>query len=88
MYENTIIGGGEITEQGEFKSAHGAFYLFIAPKSDSASNIAVLDVKLSQNKNSTDYPFVACIWNPVVLNTVNVKSEDLSNYRIFWGETL
>lgn len=88
MYENLIMSGGEITSQGSFKTDNGAFYLFITPKSESASSIAVLNVKLSRNKQNTDYPFVAGIWNPVVVNSVDVKGEDLTNYRIFWGETL
>ena len=40
MYENLIMSGGEITSQGSFKTDNGAFYLFIAPKSESASSIA------------------------------------------------
>lgn len=88
MYANMITKGGEITQQEAFKSDNGAFYLFIAPKSEDASSVAVLNVKLSQNKENTDYPFVAGIWNPVVINSVEIKSTDLQNYRIFWGETL
>lgn len=42
MYENMITYGGEITSQGAFATNSGAFYLFIAPKSESASSIAVL----------------------------------------------
>lgn len=88
MYENLIMGGGEITSQGTFKADSGAFYLFVVPKSESAASIAVLNVKLSRNKQNTDYPFVAGMWNPVVVNSVDVKSTDLQNYRIFYGETL
>lgn len=88
MYENMIVGGGEITAQGTFKADSGAFYIFIAPKSDSALSIAVLNVKLSKSSDNTDYPFVAGIWNPVVVNQVDVTSDNLSNYRIFWGKTL
>ena len=88
MYENLIMGGGEITSQGTFKANSSAFYLFIVPKSESASSIAVLNVKLSRNKQNTDYPFVAGMWNPVVVNSVDVKSTDLQNYRIFYGGTL
>ena len=61
MYDNLIMGGGEITAQGTFKTDSGAFYLFIVPKSESAASIAVLNVKLSRNKQNTDYPFVAGI---------------------------
>lgn len=88
MYENKIVKGGEITAQGAFKSDSGAFYIMVVPKGDTASNVAMLDVKLSQNTNSIAYPFVAGVWNPVVVNSVNVKSADLSDYRIFYGETL
>lgn len=88
MYENKIVKGGEITAQGVFESGSGAFYIMVVPKSETASNVAMLDVKLSQNTNSIAYPFVAGVWNPVVVNSINVKSTDLSDYRIFYGETL
>lgn len=88
MFDDKIVNGGEITAIGNFKSDNGAFYIFIAPKSDSASGIGIFNVKLSQRKENTDYPFVVGMWNPVVVNSVNVKSEDLTNYRFFWGETL
>ena len=88
MYEDKIIKGGEITSQGVFKSNGGAFYIFITPKTEDASSSSVLNVKLSGNTELTDFPFVSYIWNPVLVNEVNIKSSDLSNYRIFWGETL
>lgn len=88
MYEDKIISGGEITQHGEFNGTHSTMYLFIAPKSEEASNIHVLSVKISQNNDYVDYPFVVGVWNPIVVNKVNVKQEDLNNYRIFWGETL
>lgn len=88
MYEDKIVRGGEITSQGEFVPQNGAMYLFIAPKVESAASVGVFNVKLSRNESFTDYPFVAGIWNPVVVNNINIKSEDLTNYRIFYGETL
>ena len=88
MYEDVITSGGEITAIGDFTVEGGAFYLFVAPKSDDAPSIAVLNVKISRNHGNSDCPFVVGMWNPVVINKVNVKSEDLSNYRIFWGRTL
>lgn len=88
-YEDKIIRGGEITSAGIFQSSSkGTFYLMLVPKTEQTPNIAILNVKISQNDKSLDYPFVALMWNPVVVNSVNVKSTDLSNYRIFYGETL
>lgn len=88
MFEDKIVKGGEITEQGKFKSGASAFYLMLVPKSEDAPVIAVLTVKLSQNKDDSDFPFSMGIWNPVVINSVDVKESDLTNYRIFWGSTL
>lgn len=88
-YEDKIVRGGEITGTGLFNKAQsGAFYIMIVPKTEDAANVAILNVKISQNANLIDYPFVAGMWNPVVVNSVDVKSADLSNYRIFYGETL
>lgn len=85
MFEDKIVKGGEITQQGNFKPQGGIFYIMLVPKSESDSTIAVMDVKLSMNNENTNFPFVVGIWNPVVINEINVKSEDLSKYRIFWG---
>lgn len=87
-YEDKIVKGGEITAAGDFKSESGAFYLMLVPKAEDAANVTVMDVKLSRNKSNSDFPFIAGMWNPVVCNSVNVKSSDLTNYRIFYGETL
>ena len=87
MYENLIMGGGEITAQGEFNEV-SAFYIMLVPKTEDASSVGILNVKLSQNEGLIDFPFAVGMWNPVVVNKVNVKSSDLTNYRIFWGADL
>lgn len=79
-----ILGGGEITTQGVFEEVT-AFYIMLVPKSTDAASVGILNVKLSQNEGLIDFPFVVGMWNPVVINKVNVKSSDLTNYRIFWG---
>lgn len=83
-FEDKILKGGEITQQGEFSGA-GTFYLFLVPKSADGASVAVLNVKLSQSDKYADFPFTAGVWNPTVVNKVNVKAEDLTAYRIFWG---
>lgn len=82
-----ILSGGEITQQGEFKGV-SAFYIMLVPKSTDAASVGILNVKLSQLEDMVDFPFAVGMWNPVVINKVNVKSTDLQNYRIFYGETL
>lgn len=79
-----ILSGGEITQQGEFNEV-SAFYIMLVPKSTDAASVGILNVKLSQLEDMVDFPFAVGIWNPVVINKVNVKSSDLTNYRIFWG---
>ena len=79
-----ILSGGEITQQGEFNEV-SAFYIMLVPKSTDASSVGILNVKLSQLEDMVDFPFAVGMWNPVVINKVNVKSSDLTNYRIFWG---
>lgn len=87
-YEDKIIKGGEILTQGMFNSEGNVIYIMPIPKNEDVSNIAILNVKLSQNEDVTDYPFVAGIWNPVAVNSINVRNTDLTNYRIFWGSSL
>lgn len=87
MYtQDKILNGGEITSQGDF-SLDGSmpFYIFLAPKNEDAPGIAILDVKLNYGDANTPFPFIAGTWNPVVLDTLNVKSSDLASYRIFYG---
>lgn len=81
---NKILSGGEITQQGEFNKV-SAFYIMLVPKSTDAASVGILNVKLSQLEDMVDFPFAVGMWNPVVVNKVNVKSEDLAKYRIFWG---
>ena len=88
MYEDKIVKGGEITSQGDFSPKNGAMYLFIVAKTENAPGVGIFSVKLSRNEAFTDYSFVAGIWYPVVVKSANITSTDLSNYRIFWGETL
>lgn len=85
--DNKILRGGEITAQGEFNEV-SAFYIMLAPKTTEAASVGILNVKLSQNDSLIDFPFAVGMWNPVVVNSVEVKSTDLQNYRIFYGETL
>lgn len=79
-----ILRGGEITAQGEFKEV-SAFYIMLVPKTTEAASVGILNVKLSQNDSLIDFPFAVGMWNPVVVNKVNVKEADLAGYRIFWG---
>lgn len=82
--DDKILRGGEITAQGEFNEV-SAFYIMLVPKGADAGSVGILNVKLSQNDGLIDFPFAVGVWNPVVVNKVNVKSSDLTNYRIFWG---
>ena len=82
--DDKILRGGEITAQGEFNVV-SAFYIMLVPKTTDAASVGILNVKLSQLEDMVDFPFAVGMWNPVVINKVNVKSSDLTNYRIFWG---
>ena len=82
--DDKILRGGEITAQGEFNEV-SAFYIMLVPKSTDAASVGILNVKLSQLEDMVDFPFAVGMWNPVVVNKVNVKSSDLANYRVFWG---
>lgn len=82
--DDKILKGGEITSQGEFNEV-SAFYIMLVPKNTDAASVGILNVKLSQLEDMVDFPFAVGMWNPVVINKVNVKSSDLTNYRIFWG---
>lgn len=82
--EDKIRKGGEITQQGEFNEV-SVFYIMLVPKTTDASSVGILNVKLSQNEGLIDFPFAVGMWNPIVVNKVNVQSADLTSYRIFWG---
>lgn len=86
MYTNDkILRGGEITSEGKFSNETGfPFYIFLAPKNEDAESIVILTVKLPYGE-STEFPFSTSEWNPVSLKEIEITSEDLSQYRIFWG---
>lgn len=86
MYtQDKILNGGEITAEGDFSLDGMPFYIFLAPKNEDASGIAVLDATLSYADKSTAFPFIAGVWNPVVLKKLSVKTADITNYRLFYG---
>lgn len=86
MYLNDkILRGAEITSQGVFDNNGQPFYLFMIPKVETAGSSAVISAQPLMEKVSKDFPFSAGIWNPVVLNSVNLTAENLQNYRIFYG---
>ena len=80
-----IRNGGEITSQGEFNKV-GCFYIMLVPKSEDAASVYVMNVQLAGTTGLVDFPFMPSTWNPVVCTKLNVKSEDLTKYRIFYGE--
>lgn len=81
--DDKIVRGGEITEAKKFSEM--AFYVMLVPKSADAASVAVMSANLTYNKGYSDFPFAVGVWNPVVLSGLDVKSSDLTNYRIFWG---
>lgn len=86
-YEDKITRGGEITATGDFITEGGVFYIMLVPKTETAANATVLNVKLSDNAEPCEFPFVAGMWNPVVVNKVNIVQQNLTDYRIFYGVT-
>ena len=87
MYTNDkIIMGGEITEASKFDNGDGyPFYIYLMPIAEDSAASYVLSVKMSYEKTYKDFPFTASTWNPVVLNGIDVTSEALQKYRIFYG---
>lgn len=85
VLNDKILRGGEITISGKQKNIPLAFYLMLIPKNEAAPTVAILNVKLSEEKSFKDFPFMVGQWNPVVVNDVDVKETDLTNYRIFYG---
>ena len=82
--EDKILKGGEITKKGVFCEVP-LFYIMLVPTASNSSSMAILNVKLSKTDDLIDFPFAVGVWNPVAVNKINVKSSDLTGYRIFWG---
>lgn len=86
VLNDKILRGGEITTTGKQNALAGqAVYIMLVPKTEDASAFAVLNTKLSGEKDFKPFPFVVGQWNPVVVNDINVIETDLQNYRIFYG---
>lgn len=88
MYtQDKITSGGEITSAGKFSIKEGfPFYLFAAPKTDTAGTVAIFNATLVYGKQGTPVPITAGMWGPVVFKEVEITSDLLSTYRIFWGK--
>ena len=86
MYLNDKINkGGEIKQQGDFFNEGQPFYVFVMPITEEAASSVVINAKLSYNKEAIEFPFIANFWNPVVVNSINITQEILTNYRVFYG---
>ena len=87
MYnKDRIIMGGEIKEASKFDNGGGyPFYIYLMPIAEDSATSYVLSVKMSFEKDYKDMPFTSNYWNPVTLNGVNVTSDALRKYRIFYG---
>ena len=87
MYTNDkIIRCGEILESGKFDNNGGnPFYVFLMPKADDSPASYVASSKLSYEKEYKDIPFTSNSWNPVVFNGIDVSSDMLQKYRVFYG---
>lgn len=86
MYtQDKILRGGEITAQGTFTMDGLPFYIFLMPKDDTETSLAVLTVQLPYNREETAFPFQPGIWNPVAVMSLDVTESDLTSWRIFWG---
>lgn len=85
MYrQGMIVKGGELTEP----SYNGdAFLLFPMPKSDDAPEILVVSAKCSGEGDGEfhDVPLNSGMWNPVLLEEVQLSDEQLASYRFFYG---
>lgn len=80
-----ITFGDEIKSQGLFKKESQPFYLFLVPKSDSSPTVALLNIKLVYGEDIQEFPFTVGTWNPTIVEALDVKEKDLSDFRIFYG---
>lgn len=81
--DDKITKGGKIESTG-IQSPSQAFLLFPVPKT-SDKDICIINVKLSQNKEMTDFPLSVNSWNPVVFNSVDIQEQTLADFDIYWG---
>lgn len=88
MYlSDKITGKGEITKSGVFSmTPKGPFYLFLYPNAGTEVDSSIIQTgKLVGDTESGDCPLVVNTWNPLVFESVNITSEVLSSFRVFWG---
>ena len=81
--DDKILKGKKIESAGLQKPSQ-AFFLFPVSKTEE-KHICVINAKLSQNKEMTEFPLAVNCWNPVVFNEVNIKEQDLADFDIYWG---
>lgn len=87
MYtQDKITKGGEIASTGRFDRDGRPFYIFIAPKAENVNSVSIVTARPVYNDSDMPFPLTAGVWNPVVFSEVELTENDLSNYRIFWGE--
>lgn len=84
-FSDLIVKGGEVTKAELFVPEDKVCLLMLTPKTESSPSVEIISVKLSENKSMVDYPFVAGMWNPVVVKKANITAGNLNNFRIFWG---
>lgn len=85
MRNDKITNGGELTTTQPFNNNGQSFYLLLIPKNQSAPSVAILKVKMADERNVKEFPFLVNMWNPIIVNSVEATSSDLANYTIYYG---
>lgn len=73
-------------ESGKFDNNGGyPFYVYLMPIADDSPASYIVSSKPSYENQYKDMPFTSNMWNPVVLNGIDVSAELLQKYRVFYG---
>lgn len=87
MWNNIIKYVEEITSNGDFKyDNEDIFYVFIQKKDENSNDIVNIDSKLSGNRQYVSVPYVANLWNPILVKELNIENQLFDSYRLFVGK--
>jgi hypothetical protein len=87
MFTNRLGSHGEITDlSSNFKlDPQLPFSICVVPKNATTDIILIVDLKLHQDNESSDFPIPLSDWTPGGIIEIPAEAIDLTDYYVYWA---
>lgn len=84
MYVSRISKHGNITEAGVFRK-ETPFTVFFAPLGENTGSIVIASCRLYQDNDRSNFPIQPAVWTEAQIMEIEITSDMIGKYQIFWG---